>query len=1028
MQTSHQFQSIYNRLNPAQKKAVDTIDGPVMVVAGPGTGKTQVLAARIANILLKTDTKPRSVLALTFTEAAAKEMRERLVKMIGKTGYYVQISTFHAFCSQVIKTHPEYFSIDRASEALTDLERYDIYQHIIDETALEVLKPLNRSYFYIKDIMFAISNLKREGFLPADFAQVVEQEKADFEVTKEELTKTKQRQKEKHIAKWSELLIIYQKYQQRLRDSLRFDFDDMITLVVEAFAKHELLLREYQENIHYFLVDEYQDTNSAQNKVVDQLASYWAEKANIFVVGDPNQAIYRFQGASVENVLGFAKRYPDAKIINLELGYRCPQNIYQAASQLISQNQLTQIQATRGQNALANFSFTKPLLSQNKLQDSPIKFYQAPSQTLETIFIAEQIKKLQQQGTALEKIAVLYRHNRDAAEIRQTLEKWQISYEIDGGHDLLENEAIRQLLTFFQVIADVRSAQEDELLFEVMRYKWLQLDQTLVMKIGRAAGKAKLSIYDLIESGFAKFSEYDVGPAVTPLEFEQLTLFIAKLRGFGSLDATMIFPEWFEKVIKESGYLEWIMASDYKAELLMYLNSLFREVKALAQSQRGLNLAGFLTAIATMQNHDIHLNVEDLNIKTDAVHLSTVHKAKGLEWEHVFIMHCLDGKWGNNRGRELLPLPEGLLQNTDFSKKEQNEDERRLFYVALTRAQKEVIITSPETLITDNRSKEVINSMFIEEIKEENEKFAVQTQEILAPEIIKNADQYLEKLLTVVTPVHLKNTQKEFFQALVKDFKLSVTALNIYLRSPKDFIDNVLLRVPRAKAEPMAFGSAIHKALEKMFKLMMSDVKQNAKPDLEVVLAEFEDSLAKELMTTQNFQRRLVYGKDILTKYYQQLNPELVAPLFIERFFGSGWSKTMLDDITLTGRIDRVDWLDKSQKLVKVIDYKTGKAKSANFIEGKIASANLSPREQSLPESIRGPYKRQLLFYKLLTQLDETFMPTVSVGEFDFVEPNSRGKLVKRSFTLLDEDVQDLKNLIKEVMAEIRALKFLEAV
>lgn len=1017
MSATAQFKSIYNRLNSQQKKAVDQIEGPVMVVAGPGTGKTQVLAARIANILLKTDTNPRSILALTFTESGAKEMRQRLVKMIGKTGYYVQINTFHAFCSQIIKLHPEYFPIDRGSEPLTDLERYDIFQKIIDDVQIEVIKPLNRPYFYLTDIMYAISNLKREGFLPDDFKKIVAVEEQQLKVDQDELRKTELAKRQRNLTKWQELTQIYEKYQQRLRSSLRYDFDDMIALVVEAFDQHELLLREYQENIHYFLVDEYQDTNSAQNKVVDQLASYWGEKANVFVVGDPNQSIYRFQGASVENVLGFVKRYQAAEVITLDMGYRCPQNIYDGAAKLISQNQLTEMS-----DKLAKFSFTEPLKSQVK-QKVDINLYQAPSQTLETIYVAEEIKKLAQQKVPLDRIAILYRHNRDVVEIQETLDKWGLSYEIDGGNDLLENEAIRQLLTFFEVIDDVRTAAEDERLFEVMRYQWLGLDQVLVMKLGRAAGKAKLSIFELIETGYAKFAQYDLGNKVTPLEFEQLPTFINQLSNWGSLDATVIFPQWFEQVIKESQYLEWVLNSDLKTELLIHLNSLFREVKALSQSRAGLKLKDFLAAIATMKDHGIKLNVEDLNIKQNAVHLSTVHKAKGLEWDYVFLLHCLDKKWGNNRIRELLPLPAGLLKNTDLSAKEQNEDERRLFYVALTRAKKQLTISAPETIVTDHRTKEVIGSMFIEELRDPESKLKVSLKNIEAAEIIKNSDDYLARLLEPVETKQLKTSEKEFYQALVKDFKLSVTALNTYLRSPEEFVENVLLRIPRAKPEPMAFGSAIHQALEKLFKYLQDE---NKKPVLEIVLNEFKESLTKELMTSQNFKRRLKYGRDILTQYYRQLDETEIEPLFIERFFGFGWSKTILDDIQLTGRIDRVDWLDKDQKTVKVIDYKTGKAKSDNYIEGKIASAHLSEREEQLPESVRGPYKRQLLFYKLLTDLDETFIPTVTAGEFDFVEPTSSGKLVQRIFALTTEDVNDLKDLIKKVMGEIRSLKFLE--
>jgi DNA helicase-2/ATP-dependent DNA helicase PcrA len=294
--------AILASLNKEQRKAVETIDGPVMVLAGPGTGKTQVLAARIAHIITSTDTPPYAILALTFTESAAANMRERVVSMIGKDGYYVNISTFHSFCADVIRSNPEYFSIDRKSEPLGELEKYDLFQRLIDQTSLKALKPFNQQYFYIDDIISSISQLKREGFNPEQFKKIVAEEFADKNKPDKKTALTKfLSQKQKN----EELSLLYEAYYKDLKEIQRYDFDDMIALVAEAFNSHDQLLREYQEKLHYFLVDEYQDTNSAQNAVVDLLGSYWEEKANIFVVGDPHQSIFRFQGASVMLIVLF---------------------------------------------------------------------------------------------------------------------------------------------------------------------------------------------------------------------------------------------------------------------------------------------------------------------------------------------------------------------------------------------------------------------------------------------------------------------------------------------------------------------------------------------------------------------------------------------------------------------------------------------------------------------------------------------------------------------------------------------------
>ncbi len=1021
--TTPEFKKAYNRLNKEQKEAVDSIEGPVMVVAGPGTGKTQVLATRIANILLKTDEKPYNILALTFTESAAKNMRERIVSLIGKTGYYVQISTFHAFCSEVIQSHPEYFPIDRGSEPLTDLERYDLFRGLIHGMDLEVLKPLNRNLFFIKEIMWAISMLKREGVTPEEFEKIVAADLKRFSNERTQMKKAEISKQVKNLKKQQELLRVYYEHENKLRELLRYDFDDMVSLVVQAFKKHELLLREYQENIHYFLVDEYQDTNTAQNEVADLLASYWEEQPNLFVVGDPHQSIFRFQGASVENMLGFMDKYQQAKVVTLATGYRCPQVIYDAAHESIGNNELTNELSLRiaPHKDVVEQALNKKLASAKETGVSPV-LYKAPSQTVELIYTAEKIKELLGQGVKAEEIAILYHNNVEVEEVQQVLEKWQIPYAIDGGINILETEEIRQLLELFRVIKQVRTAEEDINLYETMCFEWVSLDNVLVMRVARAAGRAKKSIIGIVDAGYESFKKHEEGNGVTKEQFASLELFIDQLRIWGSDDARLIFPEWAEKVINESGYLPWVMSRPQKIELLMNLNSLYREIKALAHSNRSLKLDGFLEAIDVMLVHNISLQAEDLNVTEGAVHLSTVHKAKGREWDYVFLIHCLDGRWGNARKRDLLPLPAGLVRNTDLSKKERNEDERRLFYVAITRAKKELQVSYPETLISDNRSKDVFGSMFIEEISGHLKE--VSKNENL--DFLNESERFVSTLLQPVSAGKVSISEEEFFSKLVKNFKFSATSLNTYLKNPEDFVTNVLLRVPRAKSAQMAFGTAVHKSLENFYLHLQRKQERQGLPEF---LDSFAASLSGELLVAEDLERRLAHGKSILANYYEKELVDPVAPLYVERFFGSGMNKAILDDIQLSGRIDRVDWIDKQNKFVKVVDYKTGGVRSVGDIEGKTVAANLSPREKELPESIRGSYKRQLLFYKLLAELDQTFTPVVTEGEFDFIEPNkSNGKLVRRSFELRDEDVDDLKELIRTVAKEVRELRFLELI
>lgn len=1007
MPSSTPFDKAYAELNPQQKLAVDTIDGPVMVIAGPGTGKTQVLATRIANILLQTDTNPSAILALTFTESAAKNMRQRLVQLIGPTAYSVHVQTFHSFCDEVIRSCPEYFPVRQESEVLSDLERYQILEELLRTLPLTALKTINSPFHFLKPIMKAISDLKREGVNEEKFAELVSQQEAEFETEKADLKKTELSLRQKNITKQKELATLYAGYQTQLREHRRYDYDDMIAFVATAFGQEESLLLEYQEKLTYFLVDEYQDTNASQNKVVDLLASYWGEQANIFVVGDPHQSIYRFQGASLENTLNFIHRYPSANVITLEIGYRCPQVIYDTAAEVIAHNQ-TQLSLKQIKEAL-----NKPLMSQKKTSEL-IDVYAAPSAPLETIFIAENIQKLMKDGVKPNEIAVLYRNNADAIDVETALNKWQVPYMVDGGNDALRSEEIQQLLTLCTVIFNLRSSAESHELFEVLNFSWLKLDPHLTMKITRAAGKSHMSIYDRVRAGYIEFVKQPFCDNVTPLEFSVFENFIEKLVTWGKQDAEITFPEWLEKMMNESGYLEWILAHPNKLTLLQQLNALFREVKHLALHDHALNLERFLEIMNTMQAHGIGIGVEIAQVHEGAVALSTTHKAKGREWEYVFLMNCVDGKWGNGRQVNLLPLPDGILQS-QLQEQDPNEDDRRLFYVAITRAKKHVTISYPEVTVSGSKTKETLGSMFIEEISPAHKK------NLEDPPSQQKAEEFLARLVTTAPARSVTQMEKDWLKAVISDFQLSVTALNRYLRSPQEFLEQDILKVPAAKPAYFAFGSAVHFALEQYFNMLL---KEGKKPDLGFVLDKYQQALRREVLSDQEFALRLQHGKEVLTAYLHHYADEKVSPFMIERFFGSGWGKTMLGDISLVGRIDRIDWVDQSKKTARVIDYKTGRARTVNEIQGLVNTTEFSEREIVLPEAVRGPLKRQLLFYKLLTELDKSFTGIVTEGVFEFIEPDRDGKFTRRAFTLLDEDVSALKVLIQEVMKEIRELAF----
>jgi len=990
------FKRAYEALNAEQKRAVDTIEGPVMVLAGPGTGKTQILAMRIANILIKTDTQPNAILALTFTDSGAQAMKKRLVTLIGETAYYVHIQTFHGFSTQMIQSNPEYFPELSEGQPLSDLDRITFLQKILLEHSFQLLKPINAPLLYLKSILTCIQQLKREGFLPAQFQKIVSQEVEIFESEKSELKKTLFMKRQKNLQKNQELLKVFELYQLALSTYKRYDFEDMISFTLRTFQEQPLLLQEYQERLLYFLVDEYQDTNSSQNHILTSLASFWGDEANVFAVGDPNQSIYRFQGASLENTFAFLDTYPQTLVITLKENYRSPQVVLDSAHVVISHNQIQELKLP--------LALDQKLHSQ-KGQGELIELYRASSSLLESLSIAQKAKSLIDAGEHPAEIAIIVRNNVDTAQFADTLARWQIPYEIEGGANILSHPLIMQLLTVFQTISQLQSNQEDLNVFVVLNYEWLALEKVMILKVTRFAAENRTHIIDvllkstLLEALKSNLIESEL------VHLSKIEMIVQKFISWGQLDTTMHFVRWFEKVMHESGFFEYVMSRPTSIEDLNRLHTLFSAVQAMTRDSDTFSLKEFLHIIEVMQEYNLSLPEIDLDMKKSAVRIITAHKSKGQEWNHVFIAGLVDKKWGNNTVKELIKLPEGLLQYSKPVDDQKNDDERRLFYVALTRAKKQLYLSIPDSIQTTASARETSPSLFIHELPtellKENDTF----------EHTHTQKELLVKLLQESEPNDTVSGESEqhFLHSLVEKYKLSATALNTYLECAYKFKLNHLLNIPRTRPPAMAYGTAIHASLEFTFKEMKEAGGQL--PLLEKILEEFQTSLSKELLDPQEFQGRLKKGKDVLGQYLKYYEGQLSVPLAVERAFGYGWSKAFLDDIPLSGKVDKVEVIDPLKKTVKIVDYKTGKPKSRNDIEGKTKAST-------------GDYKRQLVFYTLLTRLDRSFTMIAQEAEIDFVQPTDVGTFKKESFTITDEEIEELKELIREVMKHIRALEF----
>ncbi len=1024
LKTTPNFQKIYSNLNEKQKEAVDAIEGPVMVVAGPGTGKTQILTARIANILLKTQVNPQNILALTFTQSGAHEMKSRLIEMIGETAYYVSISTFHSFCSEIIKANPEDFLISQNLEPLSDLERIQIFREIIDTHDFEKLKPFNAKYYYVPAIIKNIQNLKREGVSPNELIKILSNTIQYYPTRFAEATarrvltntnKNEKRKKEKidnkdtgmfeekDQAKCLELAKIYEIYQKNLIKKNRYDFEDMINLVVDKFNRDKDFLARHQERFQYVLIDEFQDTNSAQNEVVMKLAQYWGEEANIFVVGDDEQSIYRFQGASLENFYTFHKKFPRAKIITLDKNYRSTQLILDASRAVINKNEQSIEKVIKGvsKNLVSHVeTLHATSLRRNNKEDNKIEIRQFRNNLFENYFVAEKIKELIKSGVSPSEIAVLFRANRDADDLADVLKKRGIDFEIEGGGNILDTPEIKKLIYLFKVIFDVRIKNEDIDLFTLLNYDFLKINSLDVLKLSRFASEKKINLFDAI----TKLNEIPDNEKPNFKEINKIVKFYDQLIHWSKFSENSTFISFFETVIRESDFLADLLDNQENPEVLNNLNAFFAEVKKLNNADHDLNLETFFKNLKILSEHKIGINLESSLIDRSCVKLMTGHRAKGREFEHVFLIKFVDKKWGNNKERELIKLPENILETVRILRKEKNEDERRLFYVVLTRAKKKIYLTHSKEYQGLESNKLCNLSLFSSELP-----FSMTACIHTALSEKKYVGNYFSDCGNQKSKIkNQKDEEKDFLLNIIKNFKLNVTALNTYLQCPYKFKLNTLLKTPRAKDKSLSLGTAVHRALELFFKHYK---EKRQVPELKFLHDEFEKSLSQEILTKTDFLDVHKKGKKILSAYFAFHEKQFKRPLFTEKFFGYGFSKIFLDDIPLVGKVDKIEFVDEEKKQVKVVDYKTGKHRSRNDIEGLTGSSD-------------GGYKRQLVFYKLLADLDRNFNLRVIETELDFVEPDEKNEPKKEVFVISDEEVQDLKKIIRETMKNIRELKF----
>jgi DNA helicase-2/ATP-dependent DNA helicase PcrA len=1064
------FTTRYAKLNDAQKQAVDTIDGPVMVVAGPGTGKTELLSMRAANILKKTDTLPENILCLTFTESGAAAMRERMVQIIGKDAYRVAIHTFHSFGAEIINQNGDYFYHGANFRAADELSSYELLRAIFDD--LEYNSPLagkmNGEYTHLGDTLMTISELKKSGLtsdelllvldsnelvietaeplLGAVFATRLGRTTVDAlrlivepirdsggEVPLPNITPLSQviadslqhaieladeSNSTKPITAWRNtwmkkndvgdfilkaherqvklrsVSFIYYQYLTKMQEAELYDFDDMILRVVHAMEVFPALQYNLQEKHQYIMVDEFQDTNMAQMRIMYNLTNNPASEGrpNILVVGDDDQAIYSFQGADISNIINFRHTYTDVTTITLTDNYRSAAPILAHAREVI----------TQGEGRLENVieGIDKTLTAHRSDNGAEVSLVETATKHDERLQLITSIKQRIDAGQPAESIAVLARRHHEIISLLPYFSDAGMTVNYERRDNVLDIDPIVTLESTAKLLVALFESKHDQvnaLLPELLAHPAMHFSPTDIWKLSLNAYSQRVSWMEVmaVTPAFTSLHTWLVEVAAqvphVPLEYILDTI-MGRTTPEGGDFTSPFFAYYFPKEKLET----------QPDEYLVYLEAL-RTIRTKLRDYQQQETPTLRTLLSFITLHrQLGSVITSIRPHVDqqqgAINLMTAHKSKGLEFDTVYIIGAVDTAWGERvRSRSrLISYPENL----PLAPTGDNLNERmRLFFVAMTRARKQLIISYSSS---DESGKDTLCASFLLSTS-----LAPQTItfEHDAAQLIAGAEQrWYEPLVSLS-----RGTMQELLAPTLENYKLSVTHFNNFLDvsrgGPQAFLMNNLLRFPQAMSPSAAYGSAIHKTLQHAHAHVAATKSQRPVED---VLRDFEQNLREQHLSEADFVTFFQKGSDTLHAFLSEKYDTFTESQKVELNFAG--QQVKIDDAHLTGSLDLVD-ISTEDKTIIVSDYKTGKA-SASWT-GKTDYEKIKLHK----------YKQQLMFYKLLVEQSRDYNQyTVESGCLQFVEPTARGEILSLEASPSPEELETFRHLIKAVWKKIITL------
>lgn len=860
------------RLNKQQREAVLHDSGPLLVIAGAGTGKTTVLTSRIVRLVLDAKAAPTEILALTFTEKATVEMQER-VDMSLPIGYEeMWIKTFHGFCDAVLRERGLQIGLDTGYRILSDAEQWIFLKKHLFEFDFDYFRPLGNPTKFIGALIQHFGRLRDEDITPESYRKAETMErKADAD---------------QETCRMAELASAYEKYQELKILENVMDYADLHYYTLRLFEKRPGVLKEYQRRFKYILVDEFQDTNYAQNKIVEMLAR---EHRNIMVVGDDDQAIYKWRGASLTNIMHFETLFPKAKKIVLTENYRSRQDILDAAYHLIRNNNPDRLEIRE--------KISKRLVSNPGLKNSKVKKNEHgiegagfPHYAQEIDFVVGEAERALD---AEKSVAVLVRAGAHAEPFLEEFKRRGIPYHFSGGAGLFMREEIRDLIALLKFLSN---PTDDIALFRLVTLPIWNFRMELILERVANARHHRISLFRALKNTVT-FSGF-TGLFDDLIEFSKRQSVSRVIQNF--FDKT----GYFQRLISE------VTAENH--EKILNISEFSRKVRDFENEDETCSVLHFSSYLDSLREAGENPRAETLDADSSAVQIMTVHAAKGLEFDVVFLVNLVNGRFPTVNRKDPIEIPEHLIRETLPETDQHIAEERRLFYVGCTRAKEKLFLSYSATY--EGLKKWKI-SVFVEEIADSGKVFR------------RTADFGPDASLSDA-PVSGK-AHPHMALGTFTPKKLSYSQLETWQTCPLKYQYRYIYRLPSPSPHAANFGASVHSALNEFYQAL----KVGGKPGLSLLHELYEKNwIPYGYESKAHEQTRKKHGREILKRFYDSQDSDWVIPKYLERPFSLKIPVPALKGaVTVAGRIDRIDKLPDGT--YEVIDYKTGSLRKKSEID-----------------------------------------------------------------------------------------------